>query len=352
MIGPAEAVALLLWLALTAYAVLAGADFGGGVWDILARGERAGEQRRAVAEAMGPVWEANHVWLIFMITGLFTTFPTAFAALAVALYVPFTLALAGIVLRGAAFAFRAHAVEAVGRPSGWGVVFGGASVVTPFFLGTTAAAVAGGFLRVQGDRVTSGFLAGWTSPLAIVVGFFSLSICAYLAATYLMVESEDRPALLADFRRRAVASALASGVLGLAALAVSWLQAPRLLESLTGRGLPLFVLALLNGPVALWAVLRWHPRMARIAVVAQVIFVLWAWALGQWPYLIPPDVTIQAAAAPQTTLVAFLYVVLPGMVVLAPCLWLLFRTFKARNPALAGSAGPAGGKAREGARGS
>src|SRR3981081_348244 len=147
LMSSAELIAGVLWLALTAYAVLAGADFGGGVWDLFASGPRAHEQRNAVAEAMGPVWEANHVWLIFMITGLFTAFPVTFGVLALALYIPFTIAMTGIVLRGASFAFRAHGVEAVGPNSPWGVIFGVASVVTPFFLGTAAAAVASGSIR-------------------------------------------------------------------------------------------------------------------------------------------------------------------------------------------------------------
>ncbi len=163
----AGAAAALLWLSLTAYAVLGGADFGGGVWDIFAFGRRAHAQRRAVARAMGPVWEANHVWLIFMITGLFTTFPIAFSSLSVALYVPMTIALLGIVMRGAAFAFRAHGQEAVGPLSTWGIVFGGSSIIAPFFLGTAAAAVASGDIRIAGGQVVSGFGTGWSTPFAV-----------------------------------------------------------------------------------------------------------------------------------------------------------------------------------------
>ena len=327
-----ELIAGILWLSLTAYAVLAGADFGGGVWDLFASGPRAKEQRLAVAEAMGPVWEANHVWLIFMITGLFTAFPVTFGVLALALYVPLTIALAGIVLRGASFAFRAHGADAVGPMSTWGVVFGVASIVTPFFLGTAAAAVASGSIHAPGGRLASGFLDGWTTPLAIVIGLLSLSICAYLAATYLMVENEDRPALLGDFRRRAVAAAFVSGVLALLAVAISLFDDQLLLKSLTGRGLPLFALALLNGPLALWAVWRSRPRLARVAVIGQVVLVLWAWALGQGPYLVPPDLTIKATAAPEGTLTAMLIVITVGGLLLIPSLWLLFRVFKARNP--------------------
>jgi cytochrome d ubiquinol oxidase subunit II len=327
----AAVVAAILWLALTAYAVLAGADFGGGVWDLFASGPRAAEQRSAVADAMGPVWEANHVWLIFMITGLFTAFPITFGVLGLALFLPFTIATLGIVMRGAAFAFRAHGRDAVGASSPWGVVFGVASVVTPFFLGTAAAAVASGSIHAPGGQLASGFLEGWTTPLAVVIGLFALSICAYLAAVYLMVENEDRPALLADFRRRAIASALVSGVLALLALAIASVEGPRLVQSVTGRGLPLFVLALLNGPLALWFVWRSRPRIARAAVIAQVVFVLWAWAVGQWPYLVPPDLTISGTAAPADTLNALLIVIGIGSLILMPSLWLLFRVFKGRN---------------------
>ena len=315
-----EIVAGILWLALTAYAVLAGADFGGGVWDLLAGGPRARDQRRAVAEAMGPVWEANHVWLIFMIVGLFTAFPSAFARLSLDLYVPFTIALIGIVLRGAAFAFRAHGREAVGAASAWGLAFGAASIVAPFSLATGLAAVASG----AADR--------WATPFGVLIGLFAVAMCAYLAATYLTVETEGTP-LEPDFRRRAAAAGLVAGVAAIASLVVAPFAAPPLASALFGRGLPLLILALVNGPIALVAVWRSRPRIARFAVAAQVTLVLWAWAVGQWPHLVPPDITIQGAAAPSSTLTSLLVVIGIGMLLLVPSLWFLFRVFKARNPA-------------------
>src|SRR5260370_7305062 len=136
MIGEAERVAGVLWLSLTAYAVLAGADFGGGVWDLFASGPRATAQRAAVAEAMGPVWEANHVWLIFMIVGLFTAFPVTFGVLGLALYFPFSIALFGIVFRGASFAFRAHGTSPLAPLSPWAAAFALATVLPPIFLRT------------------------------------------------------------------------------------------------------------------------------------------------------------------------------------------------------------------------
>jgi cytochrome bd ubiquinol oxidase subunit II len=322
----------ILWLSLTAYVVLAGADFGGGVWDALAAGPRAADQKRAIAGAMGPVWEANHVWLIFLIVGLFTAFPVAFGALATALFLPFTIAMIGIVLRGAAFAFRAHGRSALEAVSGWGAVFGIASIITPAFLGAAAAAVASGAIQAPGGRVTSGFTAGWTTPLALVIGLLAVSLCAYLAATYLMVETIKKPSLQADFRRRALGAALISGLLALIALGLAWRQAPTLFRGLIGPGLPFLLLALINGPIALVAVWRLHPRVARIAVAGQVVFVLWAWAVAQWPYLVPPDLSIQGTAGPQETLTLLLIVIVAGMAVLLPSLYLLFRVFKGQNP--------------------
>ena len=336
----ADAVAAVLWLSLTAYAVLAGADFGGGVWDILASGPRAARQRQAIAAAMGPVWEANHVWLIFMIVGLFTAFPVTFAALALALNLPLTIAMVGIVLRGAAFAFRAHAREAVGPLSRWGAIFGGASIIAPAFLGAAAAAAASGAIRAPHGQVTSGFGAGWTTPFAADVGLFTVSVCAYLAATYLMVETAGDPELQADFRRRAVLAAVASGTFALGGLFLGWFEARPLLSGLLGRGLPLLVLALINGPLALGAVLRGRPRLARAAVAGQVTFVLWAWALGQWPYLVPPDLSIAGTAAPSATLSLLLIVIAVGMAALLPSLFLLFRVFKGIGPLPSSSAKP------------
>ena len=322
--------AAILWAALTAYAVLAGADFGGGVWDLLASGPRAEEQRRAVAEAMGPVWEANHVWLIFLIVGLFTAFPVAFGVLALALYLPLTLALVGIVLRGAAFAFRAHGAEADGRASRWGLVFGSASVLAPFFLGTAAAEVAAGYVRASSRP--AGVFEGWATPEALLIGLLAVALCAYLAATYLVVETADRPVLQADFRRRALAAGVVAGMLALAALALAPFQAPRLFETLAGNGLPLLVLAIVNGTLALWAVWRARPRAARAAVIAQVVLVIWAWAAGQWPYLVPPDLAVAGSAAPEPVLQAMVVLVTIGMLLLAPSLWLLFHVFKGRLP--------------------
>src|SRR5205807_5984452 len=199
-------IVIILWLSLIVYAVLGGADFGGGIWDFFAFGQEAERQRRLIGQALGPVWEANHVWLIFLIVGLFTAFLPAFSILSTALFVPFTLAVIGIVLRGAAFMFRGQVDDAKTSRRIWGRVFSTASTITPFFFGAAAAAVASGQVRVQGGRVQTDLLAGWTTPFALTIGALALSLCAVLAAVNLIVEAQNSNELeLVDaFRRRAI----------------------------------------------------------------------------------------------------------------------------------------------------
>ena len=314
-----------------AYALLGGADFGGGVWDALASGPRKAEQRRAIALAMGPVWEANHVWLIFVIVVMFAGFPPAYAALSIALFLPFHLVLLGIILRGAAFVFRAHSPESA-RMEGsgmlrWGAVFGMASVITPVLLGMCLGAVSAGGLRVSGDDVLVQGGPPWLSPVAIAMGMLALALCAGLAAVYLANETEG--ALQEDFRKRAL---LAGGlVVALAALLLPLLQAqaPHLLRGLLRvRTLPVLIVGALCAVVAGIALLRERYRLARAATVGEAACVVAGWALAQYPFIIYPDVTVMNAAAPRPTLEFILYTMPIGLALLLPSLWLLFRVFK------------------------
>ncbi len=318
-------------LAVTAYALLGGADFGGGIWDLAARGPRKEAQRAAIATAMGPVWEANHVWLIFLIVLLFTAFPGGFGALSTALYMPFTFALAGIVLRGAAFAFRAHARDAAGAQARWGRAFGAASVVTPFFLGSAAGAVASGRIRVVDGQVTSGFWRPWLGPFPLVCGALALALCTYLAAVYLTVETTG--ALRADFRRRALVAGGAVAAIATVALPLARIDAPIVWGELTGGwATPLIGGAIAISLVSLGALLLHRYQLARIAAVAEVALILWGWTTAQYPYLIVPDIRLGSAAAPAATIRAFLISAGVGMVLLLPALALLFAVFKGKNP--------------------
>jgi cytochrome d ubiquinol oxidase subunit II len=319
--------------ALIVYAVLAGADFGGGVWDLLARGPRAADQRSAIAAAMGPVWEANHVWLIFLIVLLFTCFPSAFAVLSVAFFAPFHLVLVGVVLRGAAFVFRAHGHEAVSTGLNWGLVFGGASTITPFLLGACLGAVSNGHVRVDDSGVTPDSAGAWLDPLALATGALALALCAYLAAVYLTLETEGE--VREDFRRRALAVWLVAGALSIWTLLLTYAEAPRLWMGLTSaRAAPAVAAGILLAPASALAMWRRRFQLARLLGAAQVVLLLVGWALAQRPYIIYPDVTLTGSAAPDATLKFVLWTLIPGLGLLLPSLWLLFAVFKGRNPAI------------------
>src|SRR6185436_14592217 len=208
--SPDLLLAAAIGVALCLYFLFGGADFGGGVWDLLARGPRAADQRRAIAAAIGPVWEANHVWLILVIVLLFSGFPKAFAAISVALHVPLTLYLLGVVLRGSSFTFRALDTTGDRGQRRFGLVFSIASTISPLLLGTMVGALVSGEVRVRAGIVTSSFFTPWLAPFPLAVGGFALALCAFLAATYLTVEVRH-PALREDFRLRALAAGVAVG---------------------------------------------------------------------------------------------------------------------------------------------
>lgn len=321
----AESLAGTILVALTAYALLGGADFGGGVWDLVASGPRKEQQRRLVAQAIAPVWEANHVWLILAIVLLFTCFPAAFARLAIALHVPLTLMLIGIVLRGSTFMFQSYG-------GGGRRVFAYASLLTPVLLGVSVGAIASGATGVPaGVTFVEGYVRPWLTPFAFAIGLFALACFAFLAAVYLTVEARDRE-LQEDFRRRA----LLAGILVAANAAVGLLLSPQ--APLVERGLLatrwaalLHVLTGVAASLAFGALWRRRYRVARVAAAAQVALILWGWGLSQYPYLLPPDLTIADAAAPRVTLELALIAVIAGAIVLFPSLFYLFKVFKSRS---------------------
>ncbi|PYP05660.1 MAG: cytochrome BD ubiquinol oxidase subunit II [Gemmatimonadetes bacterium] len=330
----ADLVAGVIFVALNAYAVLGGADFGGGVWDLLALGPRKARQRELIAEAIGPVWEANHVWLILAIVLLFTCFPPAFARLGTRLHIPLSLVLIGIVLRGSAFTFWRYGADEEQR--NWGMVFAIASLMTPLLLGTTAGAIASGAVGDGGwgsGDFYGTYVAPWLNPFALSVGMFALIAFAFLAAVYLTLEARDRE-VREDFRRRARASGVGLFLAAVVVLLLSLNRAPRVREGLifAAWAVPLHLLtaaAAITALVALWA-RRW--RVARVAAAAQVSLILWGWALSQYPYILPPDLSIANAAAPAATLRLVLAALVAGAVLLLPSLYYLFRIFKMGNP--------------------
>lgn len=333
----------ILLLGVVLYAVLGGADFGGGIWDLLARGPRRREQRLAIARAIGPIWEANHVWLIFVIVLTFTIFPPVFAAISTALYIPLSLVLVGITLRGGAFIFRAYAHDVVAAQERWGRVFAAASAITPVLLGMCAGAVASGDIRVEDGQVTSSLWSPWLGPFPIVIGLLALATCAYLAAVYLTIETEGT--LQEDFRRRALAAAVAFAILGTLALPLARSEAPEIWDGLVRREAFTFVpVTAVLGVVTLWAVWSRRYVLGRMSAVAGVAVMLAGWALAQYPYLVVPDIDYATAAASPAMMKAALVVYAIGSLFLIPSLWLLFALFKGQNPAVTGEYGASTGE--------
>lgn len=322
-------IAVIMLASLILYAVMGGADYGGGMWDLLASGVRAKRQRQAIVEAIAPIWEANHVWLILLVVLTFSAFPRAFSAMMISLHIPIAAMLIGIVFRGSAFVFRKYdsSDDAVQRR--WSTVFGVASFLTPFFQGLTMGALTSGSIRVVGDHVISGFFAGWLTPFALACGLFALALFAFLAATYMTVDTRSEPELQDDFRRRAIWAQFAVVALAGVVFFTSENGAPLMYRGLTNWWAPLLLLwAGLSAITALLSLWFRAFRVARSAAVVQVSFILVGWGLAQFPHLVAPDVTIENAAAPESTLKLLLLALGAGGAVLFPSLLYLLRIFK------------------------
>ena len=316
-------VAVVLLVAVLAYALFGGADFGAGFWELTAGEGAAGERpRRVIERSIGPVWEANHVWLIFVFVVLWTSFPEAYASIMLTLFVPLTLAALGVVLRGASFAFR-KTVEATGHRRVLGRAFALSSLLVPYFLGAVVGGIASG-------RVPAGGKAGdpvdsWVNPTSVLFGTLAVAAVAYLAAVYLVWDARrlGDVEMARYFRRRAIGAAVAVAAVGLVGVAVLRSDARYLFDGLTSSALPLVVVSALAGVGALGLLLRHATRGARVLAILAVASGVGAWAVAQWPYVLPESLTFAAAAAPTGTLTAVLVafglavvLVVPGFVLL------------------------------------
>jgi cytochrome bd ubiquinol oxidase subunit II len=321
-----ELAAAFTLVGLAAYVVLGGADFGAGFWDLTAGGaERGAPVRAMVKRAMSPVWEANHVWLIFVLVMLWTAFPDAFGSITSTLAIPLFLAGLGIVLRGGAFALKGEAAT-IAEARALGATFAFSSVLVPFFLGTAAGAIAAGEVPV--GNATGDEWGSWTGTTQIFVGLLAVVTGTHLAAVFLGADSEraGRPELVEAFRRRALGSGLVAGALAIAGLVVVNSDVPDLYDGLTsGAGLACVIVSGLAGLATL--ALEWRKRfeIARYTAAAAVGAIVAGWALAQEPYLLPPELTVEQAAAPDETLVALVIAAGLGMALLIPALVWLFR---------------------------
>jgi cytochrome bd ubiquinol oxidase subunit II len=322
----ADLAAALTLIGLTAYVVLGGADFGAGFWDLTAGGaERGAPVRAMIKRGMAPVWEANHVWLVFVLVMLWTAFPEAFGSITSTLAIPLFLASLGIVLRGGAFALKGEAAT-IAEARALGATFALSSVLVPFFLGASAGAIAAGEVPV-GNAAGEPW-GSWTGTLPIFVGLLAVVTGAHLAAVFLGADSRraGRPQLVRAFRTRALGSGVVAGALAIAGLAVVNSEAPDLYEGLTaGAGLACVIASALAGLVTLAFEWRGRFEIARYSAAAAVAAIVAGWAFAQEPYILPPDLTVKAAAAPDSTLTALIIAAALGIALLLPALAWLFR---------------------------
>jgi cytochrome d ubiquinol oxidase subunit II len=329
-------VAAIAGVALTAYVLFGGADYGGGVWDLLASGPRREKQRALIAHAIGPIWEANHVWLILIVVLLFTCFPPAFAAIMTVLHIPITLLLIGIVLRGSAFTFRAYDATHSAVQERWGMIFAIASVLAPLLLGVIVGAIASDGVGTvyenpyQAPGFVQAFITPWLNAFTLAVGVMTLVLVAFLAATYLTVEAAHDTELQNDFRRRAIEAGLVLPVTAYAALLAAEPLAPRVQHMLLHSSLagPIHIAAMIAGLGAIVALWTRRFRLARVAAGGLVVLIIWGWLFAQYPFLVPPTLTIFEAASPPATLRAFVGAIAVGAIVLIPSLWYLYGVFR------------------------
>ena len=320
----ADVVAVILWLGVTIYAVLGGADFGAGLWDLIAGDAKRGERPRELIDAsIGPVWEANHTWLIFDLVILWSAFPLAFSSLMSTLFVPLTLAAFGIILRGSGFAFRKYTRPLAGRRA-FGATFALSSVITPFFLGTALGAIASG--RVPAGNAAGDLWTSWLNPTSLLVGGLAVASGAYVAAVFLVAAARRRndAGLERYFRRRALGMGIVAGGLSVAGLVVLQADAPVLYAGLAGRGLPLVVVSVILGSTTLLLLARGVTRGIRAIAAGAVTAIVWGWGLAQLPAILPGSLTIDAAAAPAGTLDALVVISIAAAVTIGPSLALLF----------------------------
>jgi cytochrome d ubiquinol oxidase subunit II len=321
-----DVMAIVLGLSLTAYAIFAGADFGAGILDLVSR--RNPDERAAIARTIGPLWEANHVWLIFSITILFSAFPAAFAALGTALLAPLTLVLMAIVLRGVAFGLRSDPSSRAASQVRLGRLFGAASVAAPLLFGL----VAGGLSAVSSSARSASSAVPpipWTGLVALAVGLLAVALCTLLATSFmtLTLSRSSGPELVEPFRRRGLQAGISVMALSaLAILAAGW-KAPALSHRLATAALPLVVIGFAASAMSLQALWRRRYRLARGASVVLAGAIIWGWIVAQAPRLIGTHLTISTAAATPAALTAV--AIAGGVVLLAvlPALYLLFGMF-------------------------
>ena len=298
--GLSDLVAVLLFVGVIAYSLFGGADFGCGFWDLTAGDAgRGAHLRHQIDKSIGPVWEANHVWLVYILVFLWTAFPEPFAAIMTTLFVPWLLVGLGIVLRGGAFAFRKFSTS-FGEARMHGIMFATSSVITPFFLGMIAGAIASGRVPADGygDLWTS-----WTGPTSWIGGALAVLTTTFLAGTFLAADARrgGNEPLATEMGRRSLIAGAVTGAAALGAAVVIEIDAPTLASGLHGRGLPLIIVSAAAGSISMWQLWTRDFSRARIGAVIAVAAIVMGWGVGQYDWILVDQVTITEGIGARST---------------------------------------------------
>jgi len=326
VITPENIIALIMVLSLIIYVLTGGADFGGGVWDLLARGKRATAQRNLIANVLAPIWEANHIWLILLIVLMFVAFPKVYTTILTFLHFPTTIMLFGIVLRGSAFVFRKYDTERDRNKKLWSMVFAIGSIIAPFFLGLILGAI-----TIEQPNLKNLF-SSWLRVFPIFTGLLTVVICAYLAAVYLILETSDHE-LKEDFRLRAIISGFILVIMVILGPVLAYFEVGNLFYELVESefSLPLQLLTAMASFLALYSLIKRKYQWARVFAILQIVLILFGWMITQYPDFITGHVSIADAAAPENILIATLVVLGVGSLILAPSFIYLFTVFFGKN---------------------
>ena len=320
----ATAVAVIMVIAITLYACSGLADYGAGLWDLTAGGRGRGQRPRALIDAaITPVWESNHVWLIYLLVLCWTAFGATFASIMTTLFIPLALAVMGIVLRAAGFALRKEAGRARARHlAGW--LFGIGSILTPFCLGAVLGSIMAG--RVPVGNAAGNELSSWWNPTSVAFGLLAISVGAFASAVYLIAESDRQgiPQLRGYFQVRALVAGGAAVVLGVIGLVTLRADQRRMFDRIVDRSWPLLVLSAVALAAAFLLASRGMARGLRLVAATGIAALVWAWAVAQYPYLLPFSLTISGDAATSVTLHWLLVWFAVALLLLGPALALLY----------------------------
>lgn len=334
-----------MFAAVILYAVFGGADFGSGVWDLTAGdAERGGRTRRLIDHAIGPVWEANHVWLIFILVFLWTGFPGPFASMMRTLAIPFWFAGLGIVARGAGFAFRKYA-PTLGWAKAAGAVFAIASLTTPFFLGAIAGAIASGRVpaTAPSDGSSPGLFAPWLGPTSLLGGFLAVTTCTFLAGVLLSADAQKLGdiELATELRNKSLVGGAITGIIVLAGIPVLITDDEVLVDGLLGRALPLVIISAAAGLGTMYLLLKHKLRAARATAAVAVASVVAGWGAAQYPWILVDQVTIEDGAGARSARIGLLVASgIAAVLVVPPLVYLFTLADQNRVGSASGKASP------------